>query len=662
MIVPVYNPGRWVLNLIRSLDRQTLPATDFEVICVDDGSTDGTVALLGELSATRPWLRLIAVEHSGWPSRPRNAGIDAARGEFIFFADHDDELGPEALARVLEAAQEHRSDVVIGREVAVNRRSLDVAMFRRNIATADVLDDDLLELLTIHRLYRTELLRANGIRFPERRGLLEDHVFSIEAYLRAARISVVSDYPVYRWVIHGDGTNSSSGPPDVDGYFANIADSLDAVERLTADSDRRARISLRWLAGTIAPNLGPRLLGRPADWQDEWLRRAGSLVGERFPPEADRHLPATHRLRVAALRRGDHDLVRRVAAEDVDVTTRPAFERCAWSGGTLEVRASATLFRHGSPVEFSRRSGRAYRRLSSDLDGLAPDRLVDVTDDLAAARAEAKVVDAATSVDWYLPGGSSVGLEGDDRRARLVGRSESVLDPSTAAVGRPLEPGVWDYVLRLDGLGFDSRRRLPASAGLALPALVDGQACVAFANEDGGLSVDVGHRARSVVGAARPSPADATVDTTATGSLLRLRLDRIHVRGAADAPAEVLLDGAIHEGSLALPARLVSDGTAARVEGYLSALPGDYPLRVRVLGRQSGRLMRLAVESNGVLAFREFTRPRDEAQAAPTAVPGSAALRRTVRRGRKGIGRVVRRVARAAGMRRLAGLAGKRRR
>jgi hypothetical protein len=470
---------------------------------------------------------------------------------------------------------------------------------------------------------------------------------------------VLADYPVYRWLIHGDGTNSSSGQPDVDGYWANIVDSLAAVTRLTPDPDRRARIAMRWLAGTIAPNLGPRLLGRPRDYQDEWLRRAAVVVAEHFPPEADGGLSGTIRLRVAALRRGDHDLVRAVAAEDVGITTRPSLLSCAWNAGALEVSAEAVLVRNGAPVPFSRRDGRVHRRLTGDLGGLAPGGLLDVTDDLAAAAAEMKVVDRATSVDWYLPAESTIELAGDERDGRLVARSTSRLDPSIAALGEPLERGVWDYVSRVKVLGVDSRRRLSRAPGVSLPALVDGRPCVAYSTENGALSLDVGHRSRTIVGSARPGIGDATATTTADGSRVAIRLDRVHIRGTASVPAELLLEGAIHEGSLSLPARISADGAVARVEGYLSALPGDYPLRVRSLDRRSGPLMRLVVASDGAIAFRSLPAKAPRAdRGGLRRVPGLRLAARAVRGGRR---RIVGAARRVPGVRRLAKLAGKRR-
>ncbi len=90
-----------------------------------------------------------------------------------------------------------------------------------------------MELLTVHRMFRTQFLRGKAIRFRERVGLLEDHPFAVESYLKADVVSVLADYPVYRWIVQRGGSSGSQRLPDLAGHFANIRDSVDVVEGCT---------------------------------------------------------------------------------------------------------------------------------------------------------------------------------------------------------------------------------------------------------------------------------------------------------------------------------------------------------------------------------------------------------------------------------------------
>src|SRR3954471_2900032 len=115
VIVPVYNPGAHFDQCVESLLGQTLQA---ELIFVDDGSTDGTAERLDALAAEHANVVVRHIPNSGWPGRPRNVGLEIARGEFVYFVDNDDRIGPEALARLHAAAVDGEADIVIGKVVA----------------------------------------------------------------------------------------------------------------------------------------------------------------------------------------------------------------------------------------------------------------------------------------------------------------------------------------------------------------------------------------------------------------------------------------------------------------------------------------------------------------------------------------------------------------
>src|SRR5206468_1663043 len=118
VVVPVYNPGRHVDALIASLLGQSLPSDEYEVIFGDDGCTDGTAERLDALAAQHDHIRVVHdAPNSGWPGRPRNLAMDEARGTYVYFADGDDWLGPEALERMYDYAEANDSDIVWGRVV-----------------------------------------------------------------------------------------------------------------------------------------------------------------------------------------------------------------------------------------------------------------------------------------------------------------------------------------------------------------------------------------------------------------------------------------------------------------------------------------------------------------------------------------------------------------
>ena len=88
LVVPIYNMAQYLPRCVDSLLRQT--CRDFEIVLVDDGSTDASGAMCDRYAADHPGhIRVIHKENGGLSSA-RNAGIDAARGEFVIFPDPDD--------------------------------------------------------------------------------------------------------------------------------------------------------------------------------------------------------------------------------------------------------------------------------------------------------------------------------------------------------------------------------------------------------------------------------------------------------------------------------------------------------------------------------------------------------------------------------------------
>ncbi len=207
VVVPTYNPGTSIDKLIDSLLRQSLPATEFEAIFVADGSTDSTPARLDELAAAHPHLRVLHVEHSGWPSRPRNLGVAEARGEYVQFVDDDDWLADEALERLYGYARENDADIAIGR-MAGHGRSVPRSLFRVNRPDAKLDKSPLMESLTCHKMFRRAFLLEHDLRFPEEgRKRLEDHHLVTRAYLLSRRTCVLSDYTCYHHARRSDGAN-----------------------------------------------------------------------------------------------------------------------------------------------------------------------------------------------------------------------------------------------------------------------------------------------------------------------------------------------------------------------------------------------------------------------------------------------------------------------
>ncbi len=114
VIIPVYNPEDYLRQCLDSAVNQTL--RDLEIICVNDGSTDDSAAVLEEYQAKDPRIIVVSQKNLGL-SASRNRGMKMARGTYIYFLDSDDEVDLQTLERCTELAEEQREAMHLQEEI-----------------------------------------------------------------------------------------------------------------------------------------------------------------------------------------------------------------------------------------------------------------------------------------------------------------------------------------------------------------------------------------------------------------------------------------------------------------------------------------------------------------------------------------------------------------
>lgn len=539
VVVPVYNPGEHIEPLIESLRRQTMPADRFEAVFVDDGSTDGTPARLDALAAAAPNVRVVHQANSGWPGKPRNVGIDLARGEFVQFVDQDDELGPEALDRLYRRAVETDSDVVLGKVVG-RGRSVPVSVYRRREDHATLAGHPLGSTLSPHKLFRRRMLDEHGIRFPEGRRRLEDHPFVLASYFAARNIAILADYPCYYFTRRSDDENNSFQWFDPAGYFRNVEDSIDVIEANTEPGPLRNKLLARFYRNEMLMRLRePAVFTLPDDYRRELFEEARRLGERRFPDAVPDGLPLPNRLRSVLLRQGRLDDLVEFARRCSDVHARARARRLYAVGRQLRLELTARMGYGDDGVHCWAPRGDRLRLDPRLVDGLFGAKAeLDREQVLRQVGFDLTVRDRTTCVEWWIPAEVSLDLTPADADADGAGLTTEVtatatVDPATLYGGEPLPAGLWDFYvhLSLGGLARSTRLAGPVAPD-ALPdrfAVGDPPVCVqpyltaGFRN----LSLDVGRtrRPRTPPRPARPEPVPrpGRVRRTVTRRLRRYR-------------------------------------------------------------------------------------------------------------------------------------------
>jgi poly(ribitol-phosphate) beta-N-acetylglucosaminyltransferase len=342
VVVPVYNPGPDLGRCLDSLTGQTMPAAEYEIIAIDDGSTDESPALLDRAAGSTAQLRVYHQSNSGWPGQPRNRGLTEARGDYVFFCDADDWLAPQALERLHAFAVANRSDIVIGKMIGIGR-GVPRALFRQTRPVATLADAPLMDSLTAHKLFRRAFLAEHDIRFPEGPRRLEDHVFVVRAYCAARVISVYAEQDCYFLARASNGGNISSRPPEWSSYFDNLLDAIEIVESQIEPGPLRDKTVARWLRVEMVDRLsGQRFLRRDRDDARELFDAAHRVAVEHFGPAVLSHLKASDRPVARSLLAGDFAEIEALAELTAARQAVPAPEPKPKPAGTVEAKPHRT--------------------------------------------------------------------------------------------------------------------------------------------------------------------------------------------------------------------------------------------------------------------------------------------------------------------------------
>ncbi|KAD4007146.1 glycosyltransferase [Arthrobacter yangruifuii] len=178
LVVALYNVAEYVPTFLKSLEAQTYPVQDLDIVVIDDGSTDESPALVAQWAQGRANVRLVRKTNGG-PGSARNAGLDLVTNAWVTFCDPDDAFHPryfERIADFITRDTQQSAQMLAGRLVQFNDVSLKTSqghLLNRKFRLGDQLVDLDLNPENIHMhgpttFLRREVIEAHNLRFDER--------------------------------------------------------------------------------------------------------------------------------------------------------------------------------------------------------------------------------------------------------------------------------------------------------------------------------------------------------------------------------------------------------------------------------------------------------------------------------------------------------------
>ena len=205
IIVPIYNAEQYLRRCVDSILNQEY--TDYELLLVNDGSTDASGDICEEYGDQDPRVIVIQKENTG-VSDSRNRALDRARGKYLQFLDSDDWITPDATRLFVRAAEEYGCDMVIsdfyrvvGERLSPKGDIEEEGVLTREEFAAHMMENpaDFYYGVLWNKLYRRDIVEEHKLRMDTDISWCEDFMFNLE-YIRYAKVFYALHAPIYYYV------------------------------------------------------------------------------------------------------------------------------------------------------------------------------------------------------------------------------------------------------------------------------------------------------------------------------------------------------------------------------------------------------------------------------------------------------------------------------
>ena len=241
-IVPVFNGEKTIKKCLDSICK--IDSDDFEILVVDDGSTDNTQKELDDLINTERRMRVFKTYNQG-VSKARNYGVEQAYGEYITFVDCDDWIEPSSFSKMIALLSANNSDLFVADYFSYGHKQKSVKrkILMNGENSSEKLFAELLMGISNHvwgNIYYNKLIRENNIKFREEINVGEDALFNLNYGRYCRKIYYFQQEVYYYNIINNDSVMHKHRFEHVNDYillFDSFREILNTYPYLNIDID-----------------------------------------------------------------------------------------------------------------------------------------------------------------------------------------------------------------------------------------------------------------------------------------------------------------------------------------------------------------------------------------------------------------------------------------
>ena len=249
IVVPVYNAEKYLDECLESIRIQSFD--DFEVILVDDGSTDGSLSIMRRYSDLDSRFKVVSQENRG-VSSARNQGIALSAGKYISFVDADDFVESSYLKTICASFESHDADIVVfGGRSTPSDENVDLLMSTSKVVYVGnsieaLFNETGSRPYMCNKAYRLDLLKKTGAVFDECLSIGEDQAFQFKVFPKARTVSFIQDV-LYFYRQNSSGSASSRLFGDRDLRASQHCRMVDAIGEWWVDAGVMPENRARWI-------------------------------------------------------------------------------------------------------------------------------------------------------------------------------------------------------------------------------------------------------------------------------------------------------------------------------------------------------------------------------------------------------------------------------
>ena len=266
IVIPVYNCANYLVENLQSVTGQDFPDDRYEIICIDDGSTDGSSEILDGLATEYKSLRVIHQINSG-VSAARNIGIKEAQGDYIWFIDSDDLIVPNSLS-IISKHLNYKPDRIRFRAWPCYE---DITIEKCiEIQTADETPSyDYQNKVVWNCVLKKTFLLEKDIWFSTKMSYAEDEVFMASVLTKSPSNIELKDIIYY----HRQNPSSLMAQHDAAHENMRIVSTIEASKRLRALSEEKSQYqgTIRKQFGNMVLNALSRIQNQPKELEKRYL-------------------------------------------------------------------------------------------------------------------------------------------------------------------------------------------------------------------------------------------------------------------------------------------------------------------------------------------------------------------------------------------------------